>query len=61
MSTLKERLALLAKTREKKFIPPKDRGWFWQTFKELKKSGMQYEKAWDFTCWALEHHYGLSP
>lgn len=38
-------------------IPKKDRGWFWKTFKELKKSGVQYKKAWYFTTLALENHY----
>ena len=47
----------LYRLQEGEDIPKRDRGWFWKTFKAIKKSGFHYEKAWHFTVLALEHHY----
>ena len=52
-------LRRLAHTQEARHVPPQDRQWFWKTFKELKKTGYPYTKAWDYTCWALEVSYGI--
>lgn len=56
---IERRLDRLMETREKEHIPPADRGYFWKTFKELKKQGVPYEKAWYWTCLSLYHYYGL--
>ena len=54
-----ERLALLRQTGRREYIPGDDRDWFWETFKTMRSWGWRKGKAWDFTIWALEHHYGL--
>jgi len=60
-SDIEVRLERLRTTQDKSYLPPPDKAWFWTTFKALKKSGWHYTKAWDYTCWALEHHYGVAP
>ena len=54
-------LRRLDKFQEKREIPRQDLDWWWKTFKALKESGYHYEKAWSYTCWALEHSYGYEP
>jgi len=58
-SSLEIQIDNLMVTRDKKYIPARDRAWFWNTFKSLKAQGARFDKAWDETCWALLYSYGF--
>ena len=57
LAARERRLHQLGATRERKYIARAEAKWFWHTFRQLRQTGWDYKKAWDFTVWALEESY----